>query len=186
MRRITWIRIVNTIFLSILANYFFAGYASETIICSVIIVGGFVTSQYFLFQIEDRISSYLARRQSIPDEELMNAAQNLSKQEKNHWAQYVMLYASWTIVLGIVFYTTDKVSEERENHVSAIEATLQSIHQSLHENMLQIESMNKKGRYIENMKGAIDSLSNKDLDQMTEIKTETIYCDDGIGENCFN
>lgn len=36
MRRITWIRIVNTIFLSILANYFFAGYASDTIICSVI------------------------------------------------------------------------------------------------------------------------------------------------------
>lgn len=184
MRRITWIRIVNTIFLSILGNYFFSRYASGAIIYLVMIVGGF--SQYVLFQIEDRISSYIARRKSASDEELMGASQNLSEQEKNHKAQYIMLYASWMIVLVSIFYTPDNVSAERENHVKAIEDTLQSIQQSLHENMLQIESMNKKDQLIENMKRAIDSLENKVRDQMTEVKTEAIYCGDGIGPNCFN
>ncbi len=186
MRRITWIRIVNTIFLSILANYFFSGYASDAIIYLVMIVGGFMASQCVLFQIEDRISSYIARRKSASDEELMGTGQNLSEQEKNHKAQYIMLYASWMIALGTVFYTTGNVSAERENHVKAIEATLQSIQQSFHENMLQIESMNKKDQLIENMKRAIDSLENKVRDQMTEVKTEAIYCGDGIGPNCFN
>jgi len=179
MKHITWIRIVNTIFLSILANYVFAGYASKTIIYPVIIVGAsFVASQCVLFRIEDRISSYIARRKSASGKELMSTGQSLSEQEKNHKVQYIMLYASWMIALGTVYYTTDNVSAERENHVRAIEDTLQSIQQSLHENMLQIESMNKKDQLIENMKKAIDSLENKVRDQMTEVKTGAVYCDD--------